>query len=125
MDAKEIVFERIKDTTIVSLLEFGFGIVVVGVVITTTSGIDDDEYNLTSSDSPKMQLHYDNNPQKKNRVKFPLCRTVDPHILKEDCFAFSISEKYSSERGTRIRLLDSYSSHRNTYMYIQDGQPLG
>ena len=66
MDAKEIVFERIKDTTIVSLLEFGFGIVVVGGVITTTSGIDDDEYNLTSRDPQKMQLHYDNNSRKES-----------------------------------------------------------
>ena len=73
MDAKEIVFERIKDTTIVSLLEFGFGIV-VGVVITTTSGIDDDEYNLTSSDPQKMQLHYDNNSRKESESN-SLCVT--------------------------------------------------
>ena len=58
MDAEEeIVFERIKDTTIVALLEFGIGV----VVITTTSEEIDDaaEFNLTSSDPPKMQLRYE------------------------------------------------------------------
>ena len=58
MDAEEeIVFERIKDTTIVALLEFGIGVV---VITTTSEEIDDEEFNLTSSDPPKMQLHYDN-----------------------------------------------------------------
>ena len=54
---EEIVFERIKDTTIVALLEFGIGVV---VITTTSEEIDDDEeFNLTSSDPPKMQLLYE------------------------------------------------------------------
>ena len=57
MDAEEeIVFERIKDTTIVSLLEFGIGVV---VITTTSEEIDDEECILTSSDPPKMQLRYE------------------------------------------------------------------
>ena len=55
MDAEEeIVFERIKDTTIVALLEFGIGIGGVVLITTTSEEIDDEEFNLTSSGPPKM-----------------------------------------------------------------------